>query len=282
MRIAVTSDIHIDKNGEATLDALAAHIRSLAPDVLVVAGDVATAPTTLLSTFLALRPTAAEMVFVAGNHDVWAHPSLVERGQHSGWKLDVLLPALCREAGVHCLDAGLVQLGGVDFVGTLGWYDLSMRDPSLEAPPQAYETGEFAGLRWMDHVYATFLAEGGERRDIAGIAALLRERLRAQLAEASADRVVAVTHMVAFEAQLLRKDHPGWRFAQAFIGHRALGELQLADPRVVLSISGHTHHRSDLEIGGLRAVCAPLGYRREWGTESEVEAVRRSVRVVDL
>lgn len=282
MRIVVTSDIHIDKNGQETLDALAEVVDRSRADVLVVAGDVATSPTTFLHSLLALRAVVSEVVIVAGNHDVWSPPQLVAAGQHAWWRLDTLLPALCAEAGVHDLDAAPWRSGDVEFVGTLGWYDLSMRDEGLGAPEAAYRSGEFAGMKWMDHVYAAFPDADGARMSIESVAERLAGRLRAQLAASTAPRIVAVTHMVAFPEQLHHKPYAGWRFAQAFIGHRALGEAMLADPRVELAIAGHTHMRSDLQLGSLRAVCAPLGYRAEWGGLTPAEAVAASVRVIDL
>ncbi len=282
MRIFATSDIHLDKNGPEVLDELVRQARAASPDVLVLAGDVATSPTQLLEAFLALRPCAAEMVYVAGNHDVWNHPDRASLGQHAWWRLDQLLPAMCTEAGVRCLDNAPFLLGDIGFVGTLGWYDLSMRDPELDVPEGAYERGEFGGLRWMDHVYAVFPDEFGRRMSALAVAERLRARLAGQLSSCGAPRIVGVTHMVPFQEQLLRKPHPGWRFCQAFIGHAGLGELFRADPRVELTLAGHTHHGSDLQLGRLRAVCAPLGYRGEWSGQTAAEAVARTTKVIDL
>jgi predicted phosphodiesterase len=282
MRIAITSDIHIDKNGQEVLELLARRVRELAPDVLVVAGDIATGPTTFLQSLLALRDVAPEVVVVAGNHDVWSGPTAVAAGITAWTKLDTLLPALCAEAKVHCLDAGAVQLGEFAFCGSLGWYDLSMIDPDLGAPAEAYAAGRFGGLQWMDHVYAVFPDDVGGRLGPPAVAKRLADRLRAQLAAVSASRIVGVTHMLPFDAQLHRKPDPGWRFMQAFIGHRALGEILSADSRVELAIAGHTHHASDMRIGSLHAVVSPLGYRSEWMGRPPVEAVERAVKVVDL
>ncbi|MSQ03927.1 MAG: hypothetical protein EXR71_18905 [Myxococcales bacterium] len=282
MRLVATSDIHIDKNGPEVLALLGDRIARLAPDVLVVAGDVATSPTVLLQSLLALRKVSPRVMFLAGNHDVWGHPTGLASGQHAWWRLDHLLPALCAEAGVDNLDAGGVEVDGIGFVGTLGWYDLSMKDEALGAPDDAYASGEYAGMKWMDHVYAVFPGPDGRPLPCQAVAAVLRGRLAAQLAATTAPRVVGVTHMVPFAEQLYRKDHPGWRFCQAFIGHRGLGEVLLSDPRVELAIAGHTHRRSDLRIGGLRALCTPLGYRREWIGMTDAEAVAAAVTLVEI
>lgn len=282
MRLAVTSDIHIDKNGAEVCERIAARARELRADVLLVAGDVATSPTVLLQSFLTLRAAVPHVLYLAGNHDVWSHPELQAKGQHAWWRLDTLLPALCEEAGVHNLDAGPLELGGVGFVGTLGWWDLSTRDPSLDAPPEAYRTGQFAGLRWMDHTYAHFPDADGRPMSPEAVAGTLRGRLRVQLDGCTAERIVAATHMVAFREQLHHKEHAGWRFAQAFIGHLGLGDVIAADPRVRLAVAGHTHIGSDFTRGGLRALCTPLGYQREWQGRPTAEAVNRAVVLVEL
>jgi predicted phosphodiesterase len=282
MRIAVTSDIHIDKNGPEVCEMVAARARALEADVLIVAGDVATSPTVLLRSFLTLRRGARTVLYVAGNHDVWSHPDLQAKGQHAWWRLDNLLPALCHEAGIHNLDAASLEVDGVGFVGTLGWWDLSTRDPDLDAPPEAYIRGEFAGLRWMDHTYAHFPDADGRPQLPETVAATLRGRLREQLAACSSERIVAVTHMVAFREQLHHKAHPGWRFAQAFIGHLGLGAVIEADPRVLVAIAGHTHIPSDFQRGRLRVLCSPLGYQREWQGRPAADAVSRAVALVAL
>ena len=80
MRLAVTSDIHIDLNGPAVLDALAERVRTVAPDVLLLGGDIATGATTWLTTLLKLRPLVPHLLVLAGNHDVWSSKEAVARG----------------------------------------------------------------------------------------------------------------------------------------------------------------------------------------------------------
>lgn len=282
MRLAFTSDIHIDLNGPTALDALVAHLTSLQADVVLIAGDIATGPTTWLKTLLALRPTAPELLVVAGNHDVWSGKEAQAKGITAWTWLDKLLPALCTEVGAHLLDAGPVTLGRVGFAGSLGWYDLTLREHLLDAPLAAYRTGEWGGMRWNDHQYAFFPGDDGEALLCEDVAERLRERLRTHLAQLDANRLVVATHTLAFAEQVYSKQHPGWRFANAFMGSLKLGEIIRADRRVQLAIAGHTHIPSDHRLGPLRAVVSPLGYKREWRADNVVDAVKRAVTVVDL
>lgn len=282
MRIATTSDIHIDINGEIVLEALCARIRAVKPDVLIVAGDIATGATTFLTTLLALKACAPHMLVVAGNHDVWTSPAAVAKGIDSWAWLDKLLPALCTEAGVHLLDAGPTVIGGIGFAGSLGWYDLTMREHLLDAPMEAYRTGRFGGLMWNDHRFAHFLDAEGKHLQSEVVAERLRDRLQAHLDSLSCSRVVVATHMLAFERQVHRKDRPGWRFVNAFMGSLRMGELLARDPRIELAIAGHTHIHSDQRIGRLRALVSPLGYAKEWRAPDVAGAVEKALAVVDL
>jgi hypothetical protein len=282
MRLAFTSDIHIDLNGPATLDALAAHLRGLSADVVLIAGDIATGATTWLKTLLALKETAPNVLVVSGNHDVWSSPDAQAKGINAWTWLDTLLPALCTEAGVTLLDAGPIALGNTGFAGSLAWYDLSMREHLLGAPMEAYRSGEWSGMRWNDHRFALFPDDAGKAMLPEAVCARLQERLGVHLRTLQTPRIVVATHTLAFAEQIFVKQHPGWRFANAFMGSLRTGELLRADPRVILAIAGHTHIPSEHRFGGLRAIVSPLGYQREWRSPDVRAAVTKAVTVVDL
>jgi len=282
MRVACTSDIHIDLNGPAVLDALVARVRAVAPDVLIIGGDIATGAATYLQTLLALKEVSPRLLIVAGNHDVWNAPEAIAKGLDSWARLDKLLPALCAEAGAELLDAGPVEIDGIGFAGSLGWYDLTTREHILDAPMEAYREGVWGGLRWTDHTYAVWKDPNGAAMAMEDVARVLRERLQAHMKALTTRRVVVVTHTLPFIEQIHRKEHPGWRFVNAFMGSLPLGDVIRADPRVVLAIAGHTHLGSDLRIGRFRALVTPLGYNKEWKGSTPGAAVANALKVIEL
>ncbi len=281
MRLAVTSDIHTDVNGPELLAALVDRARELAPDVLLIIGDIATAPAHYLQTLLALRAVVPRLLVVAGNHDVWTTPEAVAKGLDSWARLDHLLPALAAEAGAELLDRAPVEIDGVAILGSLGWFDFSTREHLLELPMEVYQKGNWGGLRWMDQVRAIWM-EGDRRMEAEEVALRLRERLAAQMRACTAKKLVVATHMLAFAGQIHRRDFPEWRFVNAYMGSLGLGELIRSDPRVVLHLAGHTHLHSDLKLGKLRALVTPLGYKREWLGATPREAVHRSMKLLEL
>lgn len=281
MRIAATSDVHIDRNGPDTLAALVARVAALAPDVLIVAGDIATPVDTLTGALAALRPCAREVVWVSGNHDVWVSAAAQAAGWTADRRLHDVLPAVAQAVGAPLLDVAPVVVDGVAFVGTMGWYDFSFRDRELDAPEAAYRGGSWEGVRWMDTQLAPFFVDG-VRQEPEAVAGRFVELLRARLAAVDVDRIVAVTHFLPFRVQAWRSPNPIWRFVNAFMGCEALGRTLLADPRVEVVVSGHTHVPSDRVVDGVRAVVSPLGYRREWRESTVDEAAGRAVTLIEL
>ncbi len=282
MRLAITSDIHVDMAGPAVTDALCDTLRRLSPDVAIVAGDVATPIPLWRETMEALRACVPRLVVVAGNHDVWRTPEEAEADVGSWDKLDRRLPDAARAVGVDLLDAGSVEIDGVGFVGTMGWFDYSTRDPLLDADLEAYRTGRWRGLRWNDHRHAAWRDETGAPQPDGVVAGILRERLRTQLRASRARRVVAVTHVLPFADQVLQRPLEGWQYANAFMGCLGLGEVLRGESRAVLAVAGHTHRASDLRFGRLRARVSPLGHAREWRGDTPAEAVANAVSVLDV
>ncbi|MCU1281672.1 MAG: calcineurin-like phosphoesterase family protein, partial [bacterium] len=128
MRLALTSDLHVDHHPEV-VPLVAERVRALAPDVLIVAGDLSSKLDTLEAALAALRGSAPRLVFVAGNHDLWTLPG----APSSRERYEREIPALCARAGVDAIGAAPVDIGGVVFCGVTGWYDYSLRNRELDA-----------------------------------------------------------------------------------------------------------------------------------------------------
>jgi calcineurin-like phosphoesterase family protein len=260
VRLAFTSDLHMDHHPEV-IDLIAARVAG-AVDVLIVAGDVTPTIERLRAALTHLREFVPRVVYVPGNHDLWCRqgtPDSRERYLEA-------LPDACAGAGADYLPAGPIVLDGVTLVGQTGWYDYSLRDPTLDVPLAAYERGVLGPLAWSDKQYVVWPGV-----DDGALTELMSTRLRENLAEAPRDRPVwVVTHMLPFAELVARRPLP-WGFVNGFLGSAALGDVIVAAAEagvpVARAISGHTHFRRETMVaaGGrtFLAETSPIGYPRE-------------------
>jgi len=165
----------------------------------------------------------------------------------------------------------------IGLVGSIGWYDYSLRDHSLEIPDAFYrakvapgaanylsehrhlveahreqltERHLDMGARWMDGVHVRLGMSDEE------FVARLAKRLAEQLNELSpkVERIVAFLHHLPFR-QLIPQDRPDrFAFAAAYMGSSQLGQVLLACPKVTHVYCGHSHWPADETVGHIRVV----------------------------
>jgi hypothetical protein len=263
MKIVVTADLHADETadmGTADMDRLCHQVHWYAPDVLIIAGVlVGLGKSYIAPTLERLAPRNCLKLIVPGNHDLWLE------GADSYRYYRDMLPAIYEDCGYHMLDMEPKVVGRVAFVGSIGWYDYTFRDPRLPLAPDKmdydYERKTWGGMpNWMDAVYV--------RLGMSDVAfnSLLLSRLRAQLQALpkTVKTIVAISHHIAFEKMVGRKDHDlEWSFCNAFQGSRGLGELLLEDPRIKYHFCGHSHFKGRVRRDGLTSINVGSTYRRK-------------------
>lgn len=267
---------------------MAEAVRRAEPDVLVVAGDITADDDLLERSLAALRSSATEAVFVPGNHDLWVG----KQGPSSRERYERIVPRRAQAAGFRTpFDETPTELFGHRFVGVTGWYDYSLRNRSMDETftREAYVRGRFGLLQWADKVRIRWPGDDGVLLDDPGICTQHAASLERQLARPGDLPIVVVTHHLPFiELCTIRQSVP-WDFLNGFMGSARLGALIAADPRVRLTVSGHTHFAKDVVVeraagAPLRALVSPLGYPREYKHMglSLPERVAQRVAIVDL
>ncbi len=276
MKIVVTSDLHYDiARGVDPTRRLADEICGLSVDALILLGDVAGRDVDIVDACLHLFDGfAGRKFFVAGNHELWVRP-----GESSLYRLEELLPAICREAGFWPLDVESANVDGVGFVGTVGWYDYSFRSEWLGLPLRFYEhkiapgaaarvegfghllahTADIPeeafsyGVRWMDGAHVDLGMSD------AAFCEYLLARFRRHLATEAARsrRIVAAMHHVPFIELVPTSQDPTFAFATAFMGSARFGEAVLAEPKVQYVLCGHSHRAMGVRKGHL--TCLNVG-----------------------
>lgn len=279
MRILATADLHYDiARSVAPTERLAAEVRSTAADALLIVGDACGRDLGILRRCLALFDGfAGRTFFVAGNHDLWTPDGdSYERYEHG-------IADVCREAGVWYLDAEPYVQDEIALVGSVGWYDYTFRQVSLGIPDRFYEhkiapgaaarLAEYQhlvrdcddlapplleiGTRWMDGVHVR-LPFGD-----ADFTQLLLDKLRRHLEQAAgqARHILVAMHHLPFLDMVHQSGHPGWDFANAFMGSMRFGDLLLSFPQVRSVVCGHSHRPFRSRQGHIECINIGCTYR---------------------
>jgi predicted phosphodiesterase len=259
MRIIVTADLHYDiRRSVQPVERLADRIARQHAEALIIAGDACGHELGILRRCFDLFDRfPGQVLYVAGNHDLWTHDG------DSLHRYESEIADVCRDAGVWYLDREPWLRGDVAVVGSVGWYDYSFRRRDLDIPMRFYEhklapgaaahLAEYAHLidghddipppalgittRWMDgqHVHLPM-------SDVE-FTGHLRDRLAAHLDHVAprARHIVVAMHHIPFAAAVRYTGKPGWDFATAFLGSQTFGDLLIRYPNIRHVIAGHTH-----------------------------------------
>jgi len=251
MKILLTADLHYGfrEDGDESARALAKAICKEGGDVLVLCGDNAALPLRNFIDCLQLfKDFPGRKLAIAGNHDLWVNP---DTPFDSFDMCTVVLPEILAQCGFHALEAAPLVIGNVGFVGTVGWYDYTFREPSLDIPFETYERKILDdGTIWMDVKYIRWKFTDAQFTDLT----LARLREHIAVIEPQCDTIVSVLHHLPFENMVLRKPSRPWSFANAFMGSVKYGEELLKHPKVKYAYSGHTHTPGVFQNGHIKCV----------------------------
>ncbi len=259
MKIGLISDLHTDVTpwNKALVPHLIDAVSAANLDVLVLAGDFARHLVQLSETLNAfhLADLACEILFVPGNHDIWAiETSTVTSQQKCG-----IISELCHACRFHPLMDEPFIREKVGFCGTIGWYDYSLAPDGYDFSDAQYAEKELMGAIWNDKRYAKW-------NDTDPVVARRFEAaLETQIASIRDDvsRIIVVTHHVPFRECVRYRGKLPWDFFRAFMGSKGLGAQCLREPLVTHALFGHTHQALDMQAHSVRAISAPVGYLQE-------------------
>jgi len=226
MKLQVMSDIHLEH--------APFYPEQSDADIVVLAGDIATGSDGVL---WARDTFQCSVIYVCGNHEY--HDPCLSISEHMA-----AMKEAAKGSNVMLLDNDIFEIGGVRFLGTTMWTDLS----------------DFETILYCDH--DNIVVEHGSENDPIHFSVekhqMLfdqnREWLRAQLAEPFTGKTVVVTHH-APSLMSLHPQHEGNPWNPCF-----MTDLEELMSGVGFWIHGHTHNSFNYQIGGTRVVCNPRGY----------------------
>ncbi len=293
MRLVFTSDLHVEYHLEV-VGLVAERARELAPDALVLAGDVCPDLHRLERALrLIAEAVKVPVLYLPGNHELWCGGARGS-GPDSRERYLKVIPRIARRAGVLPLGLEPQLVGNLGFAGVTGWYDYSLQDPVLSDSVTAtdYAAKRLDELRCVDGSQVHWPGDDGEGLSDEALCETMCELLRGQLDDVvqRRNRVVVVTHMLPSRALLdgrkgQRARDPEERFLDAFMGSKRLAQVILSHPSVVRVICGHYHHAVSERLmgtaGEIPCDISPVGYPRELES-SLADHVSQRLRVVEV
>jgi len=253
-RLLVTADLHFGlyPTGDACTRKLADYVCASEADVFAIAGDIAEPDTDSFRQCLELFSRfKGQKLVVPGNHDLWT------ASVSSLQKYREILPAIAADCGFRMLDAGPVVLGRIGFIGSIGWYDYSFRNPSLNVSMEQYEKKEMPGVcTWNDVQFIDWDVSDEEfTRKCLG-----RLKTAYRSIEPRVHTVVAILHHVPFRDLLYGSASAANEFCRAFMGAEKFGQLLLDSPKVRYAFCGHRHGLDRCSVDHVEAYCVGSEY----------------------
>jgi len=252
--VLATADLHfrLHPDGDVSTERLAAHVCNSDAEVLVIAGDVGDLnPQNFASCLLLFRRFKGVKLLVPGNHDLWTN------AMSSREKYETLLPQVAEECGFKTLDKAPVVIGRTAFIGSIGWYDYSFRNPRLGLTTEQYRQKVMPGVcTWNDRTYIKWDMQDEEFMDVC----LRQLKRHYDEVEPKSDRVVAILHHVPFVELVHSTENVALEFCRAYLGSAQLGDLLLKCPKVSHVVCGHCHMPAACTKGALNAVVVGSDY----------------------
>lgn len=278
MRLIATADLHFNhpRSRKIAIE-LIERMNHAGGDVLLLVGDTAVLDGDSLEQCLDMFRFAGPKLFVAGNHELWTRGA----DSHAGYMTD--LPRRIRSLGWHWLEDTPFVADDVAIVGSVGWYDYSFAQPSLEIPRRFYARkispgaaerfSEFADLFEPNDISQTarnVIARWNDGRHIKlgrsdeQFLDELLTRLHQHLTAVAMNRkTVAAIHHLPFHELLPPPSNAQWDFAKAFLGSEKIGRALLDYPNVSHVLCGHSHMPIRKRVGHIEAINIGSSYRHK-------------------
>ena len=291
MNVVYTSDVHVDitRNNRSCGLILYEYLKSSNPDLFILAGDISNSIGDIDDFLRLFKSLDIPKVFVPGNHDIWIESGKqLRKGFDSRYKLENQLPDICKDNGFHYPLSEPLILNDVAIVGTLGWYDYSLRDRRLDMlySLQDYERGIFGDSIWNDARFVVWLKDRNspdwrKRQEKLGnreIFSNVFSRFKAVLSliPDSINKIVVVSHTSPG-----LESYPGSGDPDPFDAYDGSIEIgsyikKVFPDKRVCFVVGHRHDRTELMIDeNIRLYRAPVGYLREDVDDLTATVLRR-------
>ncbi len=272
VKLYAISDLHLaNKNNRIAL----AEMPSYPDDWLIIAGDVGETEAQLRFALDVLAPRFAQLLWVPGNHDLWAQAD--DPSNLRGEAKYLRLVRVCREYGVLTPEdayprwpASPPDRAPIRLAPMFLLYDYSFRPvevPAEKAIDWAAESGVVCSDEFLLHPPPHASREAWCQARVA-----LTER-RLEEAAAGGDQLVLINHWPLREDLVNLRRIP--RFS-IWCGTKATENWHRRF-RAVAVVHGHLHIKATHFRDGVRFEEVSLGYPRDWNRERGVAFYLRQI-----
>ncbi|WP_166626966.1 metallophosphoesterase [Jeotgalicoccus sp. S0W5] len=272
MKIGVISDLHIDRYNDEKLQqkdftlTLANEVNRQSLDVLLIAGDISNDHMRSYRFMQALEQmTGVVIYFVPGNHDFWNQSGDDKTTQeiHQFFK-----------STKYYKEGEPVDLGnGWAIVMNAAWYDYTYASDRFSK--SRLEERSYYGGTWQDLVRVDWGKSDPE------ISLEFAEKAAHDLEMIKDKKIILMTHVATHKAFRVPMPNRLFDYYNAFIGTSDFDTFY-GDYDIKYSVMGHIHFRHQVIEGGVKYICACLGYRREWLTKDIVHEIRDALEIIEI
>jgi predicted phosphohydrolase len=277
MKIVYCSDLHVDitQNNLKLIPEIYDYLIENKPDVFVIAGDLANSCSDINNALTLFKELEMIKIFIPGNHDLWIESkNQLKKDNDSFDKYTHLLSEICKNNNFFYPIFDPLIINDIAFIGTVGWYDYSIRDKRLDELYnfKDYDNGVFGMSYWGDVKYSIWLEDKNNsnwklrdkkysNKKIFDYIFNLFKQTFYKIPK-SIKNIYIISHMAPFQECIIPKDKPDP--FDAYEGSIEFGNFIKEQNKKIIIICGHRHKKIDLKINkNIRVLRAPFGYLEE-------------------
>lgn len=268
-----TSDLHFDTHltkdfsEEEFIIKYSKYFKNKKSIILVIAGDIGEDNDMNIKALCYIKKIFKYqyILLVLGNHDLYlSNPETINLYGDSFNRIKHFKNLIKKEKDIYLLDGNIIEIEGIRFGGTMGWYDGKYITNNLNSS----ETKDF---QYINNLWAEYFPDFMSIRDINHFNDFCRiENNKIESIYKNCD--VMITHI----NPSIQKDHTEKKYREndlsgffSFDGSRFL-----KDTTAKVWLFGHTHYQISFKVHNVICSSNPFGYPSEVKKEISVECFK--------
>lgn len=270
MRVSFISDLHVDLNRRASINAyryeLSLLLEEEESDLLVIGGDISNNVQTTLDFVEVLeKDVGIPVYFIPGNHDFWEDS--VKKDTWGLYRIYQQHPQSLVESPLKLTDE-------YSLVGHPAWYNHAVYDKN-KYNEEEIELGKYRFAYWQDKLNLDW--QGTDRE----VSKHFAEIIKKDLEKVETDKIILQTHMITIPEFTMPMPHKIFDFFNAYIATDDLEGIHKKYP-ISHQFMGHVHFRAQVKKEGSRFITNSLGYRREWRSKSLRQELKNAIITIEI